>query len=121
MSNRSRFALTNDPSGRQKFRKTCKEPFSADCSPLPGRGCSRPERPHKGGQIRLPHRGVVMREMPMCLVAVGDHYIAAVSNRLLRALDCAQLGWVGNVLDGVDQQDLGLDLRKIGFGAVVLD
>ena len=76
----------------------------------------RAERPHKADRIRLPHRGVIMGEMPVRLVAVRDQHVTAVVNRLHRALDRAQLGRIGLVLDGVDQQNLGLDLRKIGSG-----
>jgi hypothetical protein len=62
-----------------------------------------------------------MGEMTVRLVAVGDQHVMAIVDRLHRALDRAQLGRVGDILDGVDQQRLGLNLGKIGFGAVVLD
>jgi hypothetical protein len=77
---------------------------------------SRAERPHKAVQIWLPDRCVVKGEMPVCLVAVGDQYIAAVMNLLHRTLDRARLGWIGLVFVGVDQQYLGFDLQKVGSG-----
>src|SRR5271169_4480594 len=88
--------------------------------PSPSR-CDWAERAHKADQIRLPHRGIVMGEMPVRLVAVGDQHVMAVVNLLHCALDGAELWRVDDVLDRVDQQHLGLDLWKIWFGAVVLD
>ncbi len=56
-----------------------------------------------------------MSEMPVCLVAVGDQHAAAVMNLLHRALDRAELGRVGLVLDGVNQR-VTTNARRIGIG-----
>ena len=54
-----------------------------------------------------------MSEMPVSFVAVRDQHVAAFMNHLHRALDCAHLGRVGEVLNRVDQQYVGLDVGKI--------
>ena len=50
------------------------------------------ERVHKADQLSFPHCGVIMRELPVRLVAVWDQRVAALINRLHRAFERAQLG-----------------------------
>src|SRR5437899_12954815 len=76
----------------------------------------RAERPHKADQIGLPHRGVIMGEMPMCLVAVGDQHVAAVMNLLHRALNRAQLGRVASSSTVLISRTLALILGRSASG-----